>query len=111
MPVRGSLDSVLLRSPSVKRSVNSLPSEKPSVPQAAEHRETHLESLGADVALRLTEAIVGLREAAALLATARGAADGDLFCWCVQQADLAVERGAGALSDLAAWGGVVLPRG
>jgi hypothetical protein len=72
---------------------------------------THLESLGAEVALRLTEAIVGLREAAAMLATARGAMDGDLFCWCVQQADEAVERGAGALSDVASWSGVVLRRG
>jgi hypothetical protein len=91
--------------------VNSLPSEKPSVPQAAPRTEKHLGTLPPEVAVRLTDAIVGLREAAALLATARGAGDGDLFCWCVQQADEAAERGAGALSDVAAWGGVALRRG
>jgi hypothetical protein len=91
--------------------VNSLPTDKPSVPQAAPRTGAHLEGLGADVALRLTEAIVGLREAAALLATARGAGDGELFAYCVRAADEAAERGAGALSDLAAWGGVVLRRG
>jgi hypothetical protein len=85
--------------------------EQAPSPQAGSPTEAYLETLRPDVAQRLTDAIVGLREAAALLATARGAGDGELFAYCVRQADEAAERGAGALSDLAAWGGVVLRRG